>query len=643
MDQRMADDMEFQIYKNVNRCFWLRSLLFFTILSGVWILSFSRSVCADSLPVLSDSRFRSELIDMTGAYDRAVTEQEAERNPYINGRLIVLTKDGTLDPETYGAESAIRNREGCYILQFANSVDARKAAIALARDASVLSVEPDVPLFAQQISFSAQASQVPGNWGTSYTGCDAYANYISQKGNSTVVRVAVIDSGIRKTHELFNGRISSIGEYDFINNDKDATDDNGHGTMVAGVVAECTPGLNQIKLIPVKALDSNGETEVSTIMIALRTLAGKSSGGGQYYRNAEVINLSFVSVTAIRNSTVLKKEIADATSAGAVVVLAAGNQNEDTAVHPPANITDADAPGSVIVASCDSSGKPSNFSNYGASVDLCAPGSNVVTAYYSSNNAYAVCNGSSFSAPCVCAAAAMLKAVEASLSPFDVEKRLETYVKPINDSSGRKYGTGILDMTKGIAASQPAPKDPEPDPQPDPGTVQYPGSNPRANVLYQVPLKKNTKTSALRVEGLAGGDTVDQWKSSASDKVQVTGKADGTCQVIAGSKTGKAVITAKTASGKEVRFRVKVLKGIVKTKKIIVESKTLTMPAGSKKALAIKLYPVTSTEKIKYSSSSKKIVNVTKKGVLTAKAKGTAVITVTSGSKKVRIKVRVTG
>ena len=53
-------------------------------------------------------QFRTELIGMTRAYDKDVTLQQAERNPYIYERLIVKTYDSSLDPEEYGAVDAIR-------------------------------------------------------------------------------------------------------------------------------------------------------------------------------------------------------------------------------------------------------------------------------------------------------------------------------------------------------------------------------------------------------------------------------------------------------------------------------------------------------------------------------------------------------
>ena len=143
----------------------------------------------------------------------------------------------------------------------------------------------------------------------------------------------------------------------------------------------------------------------------------------------------------------------------------------------------------------------------------------------------------------------------------------------------------------------------------------------------------------LKVLGLSGGDRVESWESSDTDRAVVQGRADGTCIVIAGSKTGRAVITAGCASGRKVVFRIKVQKKKVKTKSFRTASRRITMYVGQTKQLDVQAFPVTTVEKVKYSSKKRKVVSVTGTGILTAKARGTATIVVKSGKKTVRIKV----
>ena len=168
---------------------------------------------------------------------------------------------------------------------------------------------------------------------------------------------------------------------------------------------------------------------------------------------------------------------------------------------------------------------------------------------------------------------------------------------------------------------------------------KYEYSKPHANVTYRVPLKKKQTTKALKVIGLAGEDKVVKMVSSDKKKATVRWNEDGTCAITAGKKTGSVTITASCASGKKVTFRIKVQKKKVKTKKIQIASRKVYLSVGDKLALKPELYPVTSAQKITYISKNKSVVKVTKSGVLKAKKKGSAVIVIKSGKKKLKVKV----
>ena len=698
-----------QIYRTdrlrmkLKRNLFLRRLVFSILLAAG--IALPVSVKSDVVRSLSDQEFSVKLAELTQKYDRHVTAPGAEKDPYISERLIVKSFDGSLDPGEYGAIDSIRDREGHYILQFSSGSAAKRAEEKLRKEESVVYAEPDMIFFvpdeascvleAQPSSLHAsdsstfRAAEVQANWGTAYSGCDVFADYAGKNASGSV-SVAVIDTGLRKTHELFGGRISSGREYDFVHGDRDASDDIGHGTRVAGIIVECTPGL-QVQVIPVKALDSSGAGTLSQVQQAIRHIAGRYSNGN-YYKYADVINLSFVSEKEYHNSSVLQEELNAAAQAGAVVVLAAGNQGQDASVHPPANLTDSSVPGCIVTASCDQNGKPAISSNYGSSVDLCAPGVSIVTASGSSDVYRDKVSGTSFAAPHVSAAAAMLKLFDPSMSAALVESRLESYVRPLSSTDGRSYGAGILDMTKGVPESYYAEsviaminslpasisladqgaveaariayeglsekqkarvtnlstltnaenriKELNPSWNPDPGQHKS-ASSPYANVSYTVPLKRKQKTQALRVLGLAPSDSVASWTSSDTGRVKVRGNADGTLVVTAGHKTGKAVITANCTGGKKVTFSVRVQKGTVRTKKLSIQTKTLTLKPGETFALAPQVYPVTSTEKVRYTSKKKRVVSVSKSGVLKARSPGTAVIVIRSGKKTTRVRVSV--
>ncbi|MDY3249442.1 MAG: Ig-like domain-containing protein [Candidatus Choladocola sp.] len=157
----------------------------------------------------------------------------------------------------------------------------------------------------------------------------------------------------------------------------------------------------------------------------------------------------------------------------------------------------------------------------------------------------------------------------------------------------------------------------------------------------KLPMKVKQSTSGFKVTGLAKGDYVKSWKSSNTKIFKVTGKTNGTCKLTAGSKTGSATLTITLASGLKKKVTVTVQKGTVKTTKITGLTSKLTVQKGKTAALKPVLTPITSQQKFTYSSSNKKVATVNSRGVITAKAAGTANITVKSGSKKYTVKVTV--
>ena len=162
------------------------------------------------------------------------------------------------------------------------------------------------------------------------------------------------------------------------------------------------------------------------------------------------------------------------------------------------------------------------------------------------------------------------------------------------------------------------------------------------NVKGTIPLK--VKQSFTVKVTMGAGDRVVSWKTSNKKVVSVKNGR------IKGLKAGKSVtITVKLASGKKARFKVKVQKAAVATKSIKVtntatgknQGKKATLKRGQSLKLKAALTPVTSLQKVTWSSSNKKIVTVSKSGVIKAKKKGRATITVKSGNKKYNIRITV--
>ena len=180
----------------------------------------------------------------------------------------------------------------------------------------------------------------------------------------------------------------------------------------------------------------------------------------------------------------------------------------------------------------------------------------------------------------------------------------------------------------------------------------------KQNIIAKVPatiyltasslkMKTGQSTTAFKATGFSEGDYVTAVTSNKPGTVKVTNvNKNGTFKLTAGKKKGSAVVTVTLASKKTASFKVTVQKAAVKTTKITTTTKSLTLAKGAtykKLASSIAVTPVTSKEKVTYSSSNKKVATVSSKGVIKAKKAGTAKITVKSGKKKVVVTVKVTG
>ncbi len=150
-------------------------------------------------------------------------------------------------------------------------------------------------------------------------------------------------------------------------------------------------------------------------------------------------------------------------------------------------------------------------------------------------------------------------------------------------------------------------------------------------------LKKGQKTSAFKVSGLANGDSVKSYKSGNKKIFTVTNKG----VIKAGKKVGKAKLTITLASGKKKVVTVQVLNRRVKTRNITNLPAKVTLKKGATYTLSPVVIQITSTHKLTYTSSNKKVATVTKAGKIKGVKKGTATIKVKSGTVTKKVKVTV--
>ncbi|MGR6873817.1 S8 family serine peptidase [Pseudomonas sp. HK3] len=221
------------------------------------------------------------------------------------------------------------------------------------------------------------------------------------------VTAYVIDTGVRINHNEFGNRASH--GYDFIDNDSDATDCNGHGTHVAGTIGGGDYGVaKNVNIVGVRVLDCNGGGSSSGVIAGINWVKDNASG-------PSVANMSLGGGA----SQATDDAVNNAVAAGISFVVAAGNDSRNACSYSPARAESA-----ITVGSTTSSDSRSSFSNYGNCLDIYAPGSSIKSAWYNSDTATNTISGTSMASPHVAGAVALYLEETPSLSPSQIETML---------------------------------------------------------------------------------------------------------------------------------------------------------------------------------------------------------------------------
>lgn len=223
------------------------------------------------------------------------------------------------------------------------------------------------------------------------------------------VKVAVCDTGVQSNHpDLEENLLKEMG-YDIYRGTGEGWDttQHPHGTMVAGTIAQIANnniggrGVSfDAKIIPLKvSFDATGGAYLSTLASCIRY--GSDTG-------AAIINVSYEGVGSRTISNTAKY----ATDNGSLVVYAAGNSGTQQNIKNDPNI--------LVVSATDQQDRIARFSNFGNYIDVSAPGVNVFTT--STNSGYAYVSGTSFSSPITAGVAALIKAINPTLTPAQIQE-----------------------------------------------------------------------------------------------------------------------------------------------------------------------------------------------------------------------------
>jgi len=287
-------------------------------------------------------------------------------------------------------------------------------------------VEPDDPRYLTQQPYLANIG-MPSAWDRG-------------QGSPTAL-IAIVDTGVDLDHPDLAGRIAP--GWDFVRDDPIADDDSGHGTMVAGAAAAGTNNAKGVagvawnaRILPVKVLDSQGSGTDADVASGITWAADQG---------ARVIN---VSAGGTDDSSVLRDAVNYALARDAVVVAAAGNDASAFPFYPAAY------PGVVAVTATDHAGAFASFSNYGPWSTLSAPGVNITSTAMGPGDQYSTGSGTSFAAPLVAGASALLRAANPTWSQAEVMARLKVTARDAGPPGpDDQYGYGLVDPTYALGGA----------------------------------------------------------------------------------------------------------------------------------------------------------------------------------------------
>jgi subtilisin family serine protease len=266
-------------------------------------------------------------------------------------------------------------------------------------------------------------------WGVNRIGADEA--WPTSTGNA--VKVAVLDTGIDVNHPDLQVK----GGINCIVSGASYTDDHGHGTHCAGIIAAKDNEIGVVGVAPnawlyaVKVLNSKGSGYTSDIIEGIDWSVANGmdvismSLGSSYY------SLSFDN--ACKN----------AYNNGIVIVAAAGNDGKDTISYPAAYAS------VIAVTATDSSDNIAYFSNYGDDAELAAPGVSIYSTY--KNGGYAYMSGTSMATPHVAGVAALIIEDNPTMTAQQVRAKLQASAEDLGTSGRDNYfGYGLVDADQAV-------------------------------------------------------------------------------------------------------------------------------------------------------------------------------------------------
>ncbi len=343
------------------------------------------------------------------------------RGEPVDGRYIVaLNKEATGSQTVQQVAAVLLGPLGGEAIHVYTTVLTGFVADLSPAEAALLAANPLVDYIEQDQTVTTSATQANATWGLDRSdqetlplnGSYRYAN----DGNGS--HVYIIDTGINSTHNDFTGRVGESRNFvspagllfgNSNTNPNDFEDCNGHGTHVAGTAAGSTYGIAKAATVHgIRVLDCQGAGSTASVIAGIDWVATN-------HQAPAVANLSLGG----GNSAAMDAAVRNAVSTGVVMVVAAGNDNQDACNGSPNRVAEA-----ITVGATANNDSRSSFSNHGSCVDIFAPGSAITSAWYQNNSQSKTISGTSMAAPHVTGAAALLRAITPGVSAKAVFDRI---------------------------------------------------------------------------------------------------------------------------------------------------------------------------------------------------------------------------
>jgi subtilisin family serine protease len=309
-----------------------------------------------------------------------------------------------------------------------------RALEGLAHNPNIAYVEPDAEAHIMDHASTTHPLEYENSWGVDHIGSYTVHTKSPSYNKGDGIKVCVIDTGINRTHPDLDGNY--VTGIDYVNDDDNPMDDNGHGTHVSGTIAAELNNAGVVGVAPnadlivAKVLNSAGSGSYSDVIAGINWCA--SNG-------AKVISMS---LGGSSGSDALKSAVDTAYSKNILVVAAAGNSGNkagknDSVIYP------ARYDSVIAVAATDSNNKRASWSSTGPKVEISAPGVSVKSTWLGTG--YSTISGTSMATPHVSGVAALIWKSNPNLSSGDVRNILDSTALDLG-ASGRDnlYGYGLV-------------------------------------------------------------------------------------------------------------------------------------------------------------------------------------------------------